>query len=158
MNVGSALVGGFVGTLVLTTVERAAGELKLTRMDLPFLLGTAFTDNRRRAKMYGYVLQFIGGLVFAVAYGAFFAAIGWSSVVLGMVLGIVQAAFNATVLITILLPIAHPRIGTVDTAAHETALIEPPGFMMLNYGRNSFLITLAAHAAYGAIVAWSIRI
>ena len=43
MSVWGALAGGFVGTLVLTTVLRAANELDLTRIDLPFLLGTAFT-------------------------------------------------------------------------------------------------------------------
>lgn len=158
MNIWSALVGGFVGTVVLTTLERAAGELHLTRMDLPFLLGTAFTDNRRRAKVYGYAVHFVVGLIFAVAYGIFFAAIGRSSVALGALLGALQAVFNGTVLVTILLPIAHPRIGTPDTAANETPLIEAPGFLLLNYGRNAFLVTLAAHVAYGAIVAWAIRI
>jgi hypothetical protein len=158
MNVWSALAGGFVGTLVLTTMERGAGEFNLTRMDLPFLLGTAFTDNRRRAKVVGYLLHFTIGLLFALAYGAFFSAIGRSSVAIGAALGALQAVFNGTVLVTVLLPIVHPRIGTPDTAAHETALIEPPGFLLLNYGRNTFLITLAAHIAYGAIVAWTIRI
>ena len=37
-------------------------------------------------------------------------------------------------------PSAH---GDVETAANEIALIEPPGFLMLNYGRNTFLVTLA---------------
>ena len=158
MNVWSALVGGFAGTLVLTTVERGASELHLTRMDLPFLLGTVVTDNRRRAKFYGYVFHFTLGLVFALAYGAFFTAIGRSSVLLGALLGVVQAMFNGTVLVTVLLPIAHPRIGTSDTAANDIALLEPPGFLLLNYGRNAFLITLASHVAFGAIVAWVIRI
>ena len=49
------------------------------------------------------------------------------------------------------------RIGTSDTTANYTALIEPPGFLMLNYGRNTFLVTIAAHIAYGAIVGWSFR-
>ena len=44
----AALAGGLVGTVVMTTVLRASSEWKITRMDLPFLLGTAFTDNRRR--------------------------------------------------------------------------------------------------------------
>jgi hypothetical protein len=34
-----AIVGGFVGTLVLTTLLRAASELGLTRMDLPSCSG-----------------------------------------------------------------------------------------------------------------------
>ena len=63
-----ALVGGLVGTVVLTTVLRAAGELGLTRMDLPLLLGTAVTDDRRRASAIGYALHFCFGLLFALLY------------------------------------------------------------------------------------------
>jgi hypothetical protein len=48
-------------------------------------------------------------------------------------------------------------MGTPETAANEIALVEPPGFLMLNYGRNTFLITLLAHIAYGAIVGLTIR-
>jgi hypothetical protein len=36
-----AIVGGLAGTIVLTTILRGASELGLTRMDIPFLLGTA---------------------------------------------------------------------------------------------------------------------
>ncbi len=50
MTVWGALAGGFVGTLVLTTGMRAATELRLTRIDLPFLLGTAFSADRVRAQ------------------------------------------------------------------------------------------------------------
>src|SRR6185295_11635143 len=154
---GSALAGGFVGTLVLTTVQRGASELGMTRMDLPFLLGTSVTDNRRRAKAWGYLFHFLVGLAFALAYALFFVAVGRSGWLLGALLGALHAFFVSTVLVTILLPIVHPRIGTPETAASEIALIEPPGFLMLNYGRNTFLITLASHIAYGAIVGWAVR-
>jgi hypothetical protein len=43
-------------------------------------------------------------------------------------------------------------MGTFDTAANQFALIEPPGFLMRNYGRNTFLVTLVAHIAYGWII------
>ena len=43
MSAWSAVVGGLAGTLVLTTILRAATELRLTRTDLPFLVGTAVT-------------------------------------------------------------------------------------------------------------------
>ena len=55
-------------------------------------------------------------------------------------------------LVNVLLPVVHPRMATPDTAANEITLIEPPGFLMLNYGRNTFLVTLAAHVVYGALV------
>ena len=41
----SWLTAGFLGTLAMTTVTRAASELGLTRMDVPFLLGTSVTEN-----------------------------------------------------------------------------------------------------------------
>jgi len=74
-----ALVGGLVGTVVLTTALRAASELGLTRMDLPFLLGTAVTVDRARAKLIGYALHFVFGLVFALGYWVVFAATGVSN-------------------------------------------------------------------------------
>jgi hypothetical protein len=47
---GGALAGGFVGTVVLTSGLRAGSELRLTRIDRPFLLGTALFSDRTRAK------------------------------------------------------------------------------------------------------------
>jgi hypothetical protein len=148
----SALAAGFLATLVLTTIVRGAGQFGVTRMDLAFLLGTIVTDNRRKAKVFGYVFHFLLGLVFALGYAAFFAIIGRSSWWIGALLGALHAFFIATVLVNDVLPAVHPRMATADTAANEYALIEPPGFLMLNYGRNTFLVTLAAHVAFGAIV------
>ena len=154
----SALAGRFVGTMLLTTVMRGAGEMGLTRMDLPLLLGTTVTDSRRTAKAVGYVFHFLLGIGFAFLYAFCFFAIGSSSWWLGALLGALQAVFNGTVLVNVLLPVVHPRIGTPDSAASEISLLEPPGFLMLNYGRNTFLVTLLAHVAYGAIVGWAVRI
>jgi hypothetical protein len=52
--------------------------------------------------------------------------------------------FTATVLVNELLPVVHPRMATTDTAANQYALIEPPGFLMRNYGPTTF-VTLVAH-------------
>jgi hypothetical protein len=153
----SELVAGFIGTLVLATIMRAASELGWTRMDLAFLLGTTVTVNRRKAKAIGYTLVFVLGMVFAVAYGVFFAAVDQRTWWLGAILGALHAVFVSTVLVNILLPVVHPRMGTPETAANEIALVEPPGFLMLNYGRNTFLITLVAHIAYGIVVSLTIR-
>jgi hypothetical protein len=153
----SAIAGGFLGTLAFSTLSKAASEISLTRMDLPLLLGTAVTDNRRKARAIGFVFHLILGIVFAMLYAAFFQIVGRSSWWLGALLGALHAIFTATVLVNVLLPIVHPRMATTETAANEIALIEPPGFLMLNYGRSTFLVTLAAHMAYGAIVALVVR-
>jgi len=156
--IGSAIAAGFVGTLVMTTIMRAASELGFTRMDLALLLGTAVTENRRKARAIGYVFHFVLGIGFAAAYGEFFAVIGHASWWIGALLGALHAIFDGTVLVNVLLPVVHPRIGTPETAANEIALIEPPGFLMANYGRSTFLVMLVAHVAYGAIVGLIITI
>jgi hypothetical protein len=152
MSIWGALAGGFAGTLVLTTILRAASELRLTRIDLPFLLGTAFTANRLRAKALGYALHFLAGLVFALVYYAIFAAIDESGWWLGAIFGFVHAIFAATALANLLLPLVHPRMGSPLTAANTTALLEPPGFLMLNYGLQTPLVNIVAHIAYGTLV------
>ena len=152
MTVWAALAGGFVGTLVLTTILRAASELRLTRIDLPFLLGTIVTVDRKRAKAMGYLLHFGFGLVFALGYFALFLAIGRAGWLLGAALGVLHAAFAATALVNVLLPVIHPRMGDATTAADRVALLETPGFLMLNYGAATPVVMLVAHIAYGAIV------
>jgi hypothetical protein len=54
--------------------------------------------------------------------------------------------------VNILLPAVHPRMGTSFTAAGSSPLLEPPGFLMLNYGRSTPIVSLLAHIAYGTIV------
>ena len=146
------LVGGLLGTVVLTTLLRGATELGWTRMDLPFLLGTAVTSDRAHAKLAGYGLHFLFGLLFALGYWLVFAATGRSGILLGGVLGLVHGLFAGTALVSILLPAVHPRMGTGFDAAGTAPLLEPPGFMLANYGRQTPLATIASHIVYGAIV------
>jgi hypothetical protein len=152
MSIWGALAGGFLGTLVLTTLLRAGSELRLTRIDLPFLLGTVFTDDRSRAKAIGYLLHFVNGFVFALIYYAIFRAIGEASWWLGALFGLAHGLFAGTALVNILLPVVHPRMGTPASTTNRLALLEPPGFMMLNYGLGTPLLSLAAHALYGTLV------
>ena len=150
--VAGALAGGFAGTLVLTSALRAASELRLTRMDLPFLLGTALTADRARAKAIGYGMHFVAGLCFGLLYAVLFLAIGRSGWALGALFGLVHGIFSASALVNVLLPVVHPRMGSPLSAANTSPVLEPPGFMMLNYGRGTPLVSTVAHVAYGAIV------
>jgi len=152
VTVWAALAGGFLGTLVLTTALSAGSQLRITRMDIPFLLGTACTDNRTRARVAGYALHFAAGLAFALVYYAAFVVLGRAGWALGLVFGVAHALFSGTTLVNVLLPAVHPRMGTPESAANSSPLLEPPGFMLLNYGRPTPVLTLLAHMAYGAIV------
>jgi hypothetical protein len=147
-----ALAGGVVGTVVLTSSLRLAQEVGWTRMDIPLLLGTVFSANRSRASVIGYAFHFVNGLLFALAYYAVFRAVGRAGWLFGAGLGVVHSAFAGGALVNVLLPTVHPRMGTPWSDAEETPLLEPPGFMLVNYGRRTVLATLIAHIAYGAIV------
>jgi hypothetical protein len=152
MSIWGALAGGFVGTLVLTTALRAANELGLTRIDLPFLLGTAVTEDRARAKALGYLLHLVAGEAFALVYYAIFAALGTEGWALGALFGLLHGIVSSTTLVNVLLPVVHPRMGSPLSAADSAPLLEAPGFLMRNYGRGTPIATLFAHVAYGAIV------
>lgn len=152
MSIWGALAGGAVGTIVLTSGLRIAQELGWTRMDIPLLLGTVFTDRRGRASVLGYVLHFTNGLIFALAYYGVFRAVGHAGWGFGAVLGLVHALLAGGALMTVLLPAVHPRMGTPWSDAEETPLLEAPGFLLMNYGRRTVVWTILGHVAYGAIV------
>ena len=152
MTLWGALVGGVVGTIVLTSGLRVAQELGVTRMDIPLLLGTMFTDRRGRASAIGYVIHFVNGLLFALAYYGVFRAVGHAGWLFGAALGLVHAALAGGLLLTVLLPAVHPRMGTPWTDAEETPLLEAPGFLLANYGRRTVIWTLFGHIVFGAIV------
>jgi hypothetical protein len=81
-----------------------------------------------------------------------FLATGLTTWWFGLALGVVQAAFIGAALANLLLPAVHPRMGTPWTDAEETPLLEPPGYLLFNYGRNTMLITLVLQLMFGAIV------
>jgi hypothetical protein len=147
-----ALAGGFVGTVVLTTGLRLAQEIGWTRMDIPLLLGTMFTHDRGRAEAIGYGIHFFNGLAFSFLYGLVFEAVGEAGWLFGLVLGVVHAAFAGGALVNVILPAVHPRMGAPWADASDTPVLEPPGFMLANYGRATAAVTIAMHMAYGAIV------
>jgi hypothetical protein len=150
--IAGALVGGLVGTAVLTSGLRLAQELGWTRMDIPFLLGTAFTPDRSRAQVIGFAVHFFNGLAFSSLYALVFWATGTAGWLFGMLLGVVHALFAGGALVSVLLPAVHPRMGNAWTDARQTPVLEPPGFLLANYGRATVVITLVMHMAYGAIV------
>jgi hypothetical protein len=147
-----ALAGGIVGTIVLTTGSRLAQQLGWTRMDIPLLLGTVFTTERGRAIAIGYGIHFLNGLLFSLVYGFVFAATGEAGWRFGLALGAAHGAIAGGGLLNVLLPVVHPRMGKSWTDARSTPLLEPPGFLLSNYGRTTLVWTFALHLAYGAIV------
>lgn len=151
MNVSSILLWGFAATVLLTSLTVAAQSLGLTRIDIPFIIGTMFTPDRDRAKVIGLALHLINGWIFAIAYGLFFENIHAATWWYGALLGGLQGMFIVSVLLPIL-PGIHPRMVSDFRGPEPTRLLEPPGTLLRNYGKLTLLVTLAAHVAYGAVL------
>jgi hypothetical protein len=150
MNVESILLWGFAATIVLTTLTIAAQSLGLTRIDIPFIVGTMFTPNRDRAKVIGVLVHLVNGWVFAIVYALFFQHLRptwW----FGMTIGVMQGVFVVVVVLPVL-PGVHPRMVSDFRGPEPTRLLEPPGFLAMNYGRLTPIVTIVAHAVYGAIL------
>jgi uncharacterized membrane protein YagU involved in acid resistance len=93
MNWGDWLLWGFVATVVLTSIMAGSQGLGMTRMNIPYLLGTIFTTNRDRAKLIGVLVHFLNGWVFSLIYIAAFHAWGVATWWLGAISGLVHATF-----------------------------------------------------------------
>jgi len=151
MNLPSILLWGFGATIVLTTLTIGGQSLGLTRIDIPFIVGTMFTPNRDRAKVIGVVVHIVNGWIFAFVYALFFENLHAPTVWLGAMIGITQGVFVVTVLLP-MLPGVHPRMVSESRGPEPTRLLEPPGFLAINYGRNTPFVLLIAHGVYGAIL------
>jgi hypothetical protein len=76
------LLWGLLATVAMTTILQGAQGMGLSRLSLPFLVGTFFTGDRRRAVMLGFALYTIGGWLFAFLYFLLFdgLALLWQEV------------------------------------------------------------------------------
>jgi uncharacterized membrane protein YagU involved in acid resistance len=151
MNVRSIGLWGFVGTVVLTAILAGAQGLGLTRMSLPFMLGTMLRRDRQQATLIGAVMHLLNGWAFASIYAAAFES--WRSAAWwrGAVIGLVHGLFVLVWLMPIL-PSMHPRMASEEAGPTPTRQLEPPGFLALNYGSRTPIATLVAHLVYGAIL------
>ena len=151
MNLPSILLWGFAATIVLTGAIILAQSLGFTRIDMPFIIGTMFTADRDRAKVIGLVAHLINGWFFAIVYALFFEELHKVSWWFGALIGCVQGLFVVVAVLPVL-PGVHPRMVSDFRGPEPTRLLEPPGFLATNYGRNTPLVLIVAHALYGLII------
>lgn len=151
MNRSGSALWGFVGTIVLTGFMSASQRLGLTRMSLPFMLGTMFTPDRERAKVIGFFVHLFNGWWLAFIYAAVFKSWRRATWWLGALVGLTHGLFVLTTVIP-LLPGVHPRMASEEQGPTPTRQLEPPGFMGLNYGARTPVTVLFAHLLFGSIL------
>ena len=151
MNWGSWLLWGFASTLVLTILGEGSQGLGLTRMSFPYMLGTIFTPDRDRAKLYGFAVHFLSGWLFSLIYIFIFQSLGAAGLWRGALIGVLQGLFVLTVVMS-LMPGLHPRMASEQHGPETQNMLEPPGFLALNYGVSTPVAVMLSHIGFGVIL------
>jgi hypothetical protein len=147
----SLLLWGLAATIVMTTIMYGSQFAGLSRLSLPFLVGTCLTADRDWANVLGFMAYLTGGWAFAVLYAALFAALGSTNWWIGGIIGLVHGLFLLVVILPVM-PHFHPRMASEYEGPGDLRRLEPPGFLGLNYGYRTPLTTLLAQTAYGVIL------
>ena len=88
MNWQSWMLWGFISTLLMTIMEAGGQAVALTRIDFPFMLGTIFTPDRDRARIYGFLVHVLNGwafsLLYVLAFETWHRATWWAGVILAL--------------------------------------------------------------------------
>lgn len=151
MNWPSWLLSGFLATLALSTLLAASQGFGLTRMNLPYLIGTFITSQREKAKLYGFLIHLLNGWLFSIFYVFVFEATHMANWWFGSLLGLAHALMILTLGMS-LMPGMHPRMASEDHRADANRQLEPPGFMALNYGVRTPITVFLSHAVFGTII------
>ncbi len=149
-HVANVVLWGFLATIVMTMIMLGAQGLNLSRLSLPYLVGTAATSRHRPAYTIGYVIYGLGAWAFAFLYDAIFLSVGRPSWWLGAIIGVLHGAFLLAALMHA--PLLHPRMASDYDRPRSDRAIEPPGFFGLHYGRQTPAIAILAHAIFGMVL------
>lgn len=136
---------------MLTVILSASQGLGISRISIPYLLGSAISGRRQRAMIYGLVVHSLVGLGAAMFYALVFEQLGSARWWSGLILGAIHGLAILTVFLQVL-PYVHPRMASRHQGPTPTRQLEPPGFLGLNYGRGTPIVTWFAHLVYGLIL------
>jgi hypothetical protein len=149
-DVVSLLLWGFAATMIMTIIMYGSQRAGLSRLSLPFLLGTCLTADRDWAHVLGFVAYLMGGWGFALIYAVLFASVGttwW----IGAIAGTVHGLFLLVVMLPTM-PHFHPRMASEYDGPTDIRRLQPPGFLGLNYGYLTPLTTVIAQISYGLVL------
>lgn len=150
-NLLEMMLWGALATAAMTGIMQGSQGLGLSRLSIPFMVGTMFSSNRRLATVAGFSLYALGGWIFAFAYFLLLTSLNlltwWAGALLGLLHGVVLL-----VAVLPLFPLIHPRMASDFDAPIARPVLEPPGFLALNYGSGTPINMLVAQSLYGAAI------
>ena len=145
------MLWGGIATAAMTGIMQGAQGFGFSRLSIPFMVGTIFLENRRLATILGVAIYVLGGWAFAFLYFLALTSLNlltwWAGGLLGLVHGLVLLVAALP-----LFPYIHPRMASDFDAPVAKPLLEPPGFLALNYGGGTPATMLLAQGVYGMLI------
>ena len=148
---GYLALWSLIATVAMTSILQGSQGFGLSRLSIPFLVGTFFTANRPRAVVLGFVFYTIGGWLFAFLYFFLFDSVDIYTWWFGALAGVVHGFFLLVCALP-LLPFVHPRMASEYHGATVTRQLQPPGFLGINYGYGTPATLLLAQLVYGGVL------
>lgn len=160
-SIVGALVAGFVGTAVMSTMMKMSGRMGMTDMPpMELVTGSMMSGDPDRAKQLGVGVHWImmGTIVFGLGYAALFNAFDTASWLTGVAIGAVHGLAVGLVAMP-MMPAMHPRMttepafaGTVDITGDRVELAAP-GVLGSRWGGMTPAGLVMGHVVYGLVVA-----
>lgn len=137
-----AMIGGLVGTTLMTSMMLFGRQLKLPAIDAHGILG--YVLHAERANGLGYVMHWLMGAVFAIGYALVFRLIPGNTLALGVILGIIHWLIVGWMFA--LAPLIHAgmKAGTVEQTG---------AYMLKSLGFVGFIAGMIGHIVFGLAVA-----
>jgi len=136
-----ALIGGLLGTTVMTGMMLLGRKMNLPAVDAHAILGYVLYADK--ANPLGYIMHWLMGAVFAVGYMLVFQTVSGNVFILGVILGIVHWLVVGWMFA--FAPLVH--------AGMKAGTIEPTGaYMLKSLGILGFIAGTIGHIAFGLTV------
>ncbi len=145
------ILWGAIATAAMTGLMQGAQGMGLSRLSIPFMVGTIFSGDRRIATVVGVAVYFVGGWIFAFFY---FLILTSLSLLTWWAGGLVCLLHGLLLLVAALplFPLIHPRMTSDFDAPVARPVLEPPGFLGLHYGAGTPATMLVAQGIYGVLI------
>lgn len=145
----SAVEAGVVGATAMLVVIYMGLAIRMTRMDLLWILGTMFAPHSTKSRIYltGLLVHLMMGAAFGLAHAGLLTQLDPSTNDgangLGLVLGLGHGMV-AGLIMPFLLTMAHPLVRNQE--------IPKPGFALSGFGSLTYVGVIMAHGVFGLVL------
>jgi hypothetical protein len=137
-----AVVGGIIGTAIMTGMMLIGRMMKLPAVDAHGILGYMLYSDR--PSPVGYVIHWVMGIILAFGYVIGFRIIAGDIIILGVIFGIIH--WIAVGWMFAFAPIVH--------AGMKAGTVQPTGaYMLKSLGFLGFIAGMIGHIVFGIVVA-----